>query len=60
MSAVLLAQGALMRGFNPPDTVPIISFSPRARRRAARSSARAYLLQNVVRNRCEWDRCRHG
>ena len=23
MSAVLLAQGALMRGFNPPGTVPI-------------------------------------
>ena len=22
MSAVLLAQGALMRGFNPPGTVP--------------------------------------
>ena len=31
MSAVLLAQGALMRGFNPPGTVPINIIFSRAR-----------------------------
>jgi hypothetical protein len=42
MSAVLLAQGALMRGFNPPGTVPInIIFSGRGRRaRGVPGSAR--------------------